>query len=149
MILKKVFNIIDCQKYSPLLLCPYSLRPSYSKAPPAEYVLLSFQFISFWKQFFKWYLSCWHWDPFHCSNLLRQISQDLRNAIWKARGKTSGEKSKANKLENTHVRLEPPQEKRFHDPLGVCYPVFLVVGPLGFILGDNCWSPGYLFPYSG
>ena len=38
----------------------------------------------------------------------------------------------------THVSLEPPQEKWLHDPLGVCYPVFLVVGPLALVLSTDC-----------
>ena len=40
--------------------------------------------------------------------------------------------------ERTHVSLEPPQEKWFHDPLGVCYSVFLVVGPLALVLSTDC-----------
>ena len=40
--------------------------------------------------------------------------------------------------ERTHVSLEPPQEKWLHDPLGVGYPVFLVVGPLALVLSTDC-----------
>ena len=35
---------------------------------------------------------------------------------------------------NTHIRLQPPQEKRLHYPFSMGYPIFLIVGSLTLIL---------------
>ena len=130
---EKLFNKNGCQKYSPLLLCPYILQPSCSKALPAERFLVSrfdFESNSF-SDTCRVDIGTLSTVAVFWGRSVRTFEMRIETCVEKIMG------GEGDESERTHVSLEPPQEKWFHDPLGVCYPVFLVVGPLALVLSTD------------
>ena len=148
--LNSVMPQVNLLMFSPLLLWLCNPPPAESRARPAEKQSL-FHFFNFQSETD---LPSGHWDSFNRGDLCWEVGQHLQMVViyvelWslllRKCSTFDSEKHNSGLLGgmdsrwqtwsgSTHISLQPPQEERLHYPFSVGYPVFLIVGPLAFIL---------------